>query len=51
MFLLAMPNTLINSHPSSERFCGLSFSHVSNLSCHQQMATLHFITAYMHDNE
>jgi hypothetical protein len=27
------------------------FSHVSNLSCHQQMATFHFITAYMHNNE
>ena len=38
-------NTLINSHPSSERFWNLSFSCVSNLSCHQQMATLHFITA------
>jgi len=30
-------STLINSQPSSERFWGLSFSHVSNLSCHQHM--------------
>ena len=43
-------NTLIISQPSSERFQGVSFSFVSNLSCHQQMATLHFITVYMHNN-
>jgi len=33
----------INSQPSSKRLWGLSFSCVSNLYCHQQMATLHFI--------
>jgi len=44
-------NTLTDSHPSSERFSGLSFSCVSNLPCHQQMATLHFVTAYMYNNE
>ena len=35
-------NTLINSQPSSERLWGLSFSCVSNLSWHQQMATLFY---------
>ena len=44
-------NTLISSQPTSERFQGLYISHVSNLSYHQQMATLHFITAYMHNNK
>ena len=44
-------NKLINSQASSERFWSLFFSHVSNLSCHQQMATFHFITAYMHNNK
>ena len=44
-------NTLINSQPSSERFWSLFFSHVSNLSCHQQMATFHFITTHMHNNK
>jgi len=41
----ALGITLINSQPSSERFWGLSFSCISNLSVHQQMTTLHFITA------
>ena len=44
-------NTLTISQPSSERFWGVSFSFVSNSSCHQQMATLQFITVYMHNNE
>jgi len=44
-------NTLINSQASSERFWSLFFSHVSNMSCHQQMATFHFITVYMHNNK
>jgi len=41
-------NTLIYSQPSLR---GLSFRCVSNLSRHQQLATLHFITANMHNNE
>ena len=44
-------NTLINSQPSSRKFWSLFFNFVSNLSCHQQMATFHFITAYMHNNK
>ena len=44
-------NILINSQPSSQRIWGLSFSYVSNLSWHQQMAALHFITANMHNNK
>jgi len=44
-------NTLINSQPPSERFWNLSFSHLSNLSCYQQMPTLNFIAAYMHNNK
>ena len=44
-------NTLINSQPSSDRIWVLSLSHVTNLSCHQQMATLHFITDYTHNTE
>ena len=44
-------NTLINSQPSSRKFWSLFFNFVSNLSCHQQMATFHFITSYMHNNK
>jgi len=41
-------NTLIDSQQSLR---GLSFRCVSSLSWHQQLTTLHFITANMHNNE